>query len=352
MAVGAAVGAIEINHMPKSKFPKFSDVQAKASFPAVLKHYGIAFTQMPSGELRALCPLHEDKSPSMFINIEKRLFNCFGCGAGGNVVEFVRLKESLSDTGSDLGKAASLVMDVSGAGEGYNFVSSSGEAGARSKPARAPVRPEKGIAKEEDGLDEGAAVSNEPLGFELQLELGSAFLSDRGIDAATQEMFGLGVAKRGMMKGRVVIPIHNDGGERIAYCGRYAGDPVPGDEPRYKMPATFNKRLELFNLHRATVLDKDFVVIVEGFWSAIRLHMLDIPTVAAMGAQLYPEQVDLIVAAGFTRAFVVFDGDIAGRMGAEKAVASLSGHMFTRRLDLPDGIKPDAMDQDWLDVLV
>jgi DNA primase len=350
MAAGAAVGATEIPHMPKSKFPKFSDVQAKASFPAVLKHYRIAFTQMPSGELRALCPFHEDKSPSMFINIEKRLFNCFGCGAGGNVVEFVRLKETLSDTGSDLGKAASLVMDVSGAGDGYNFVSSSGEADVRSKPARAPVRPEKGIAKEEERV--GAAVSNEPLGFELQLELGSTFLSNRGIDAATQEMFGLGVAKRGMMKDRVVIPIHNGAGEMVAYCGRYAGDPVPEVEPRYKMPATFNKRLELFNLHRAVALDRDFVVLVEGFWSAIRLHMLGIPTVASMGAQLYPEQVDLIVAAGFTRAFVVFDGDTAGRIGAEKAVASLSGHMFTRRLDLPDGIKPDAMDQGWLDVLI
>ena len=201
MAVGAAAGATEITHMPKSKFPKFSDVQAKASFPAVLKHYGIAFTQMPSGELRALCPLHEDKSPSMFINIEKRLFNCFGCGVGGNVVEFVRLKESLSDTGSDLGKAASLVMDVSGAGDGDNFVASSGEAGAQSKPARSPARPEKGIAKEEERA--GVAACNEPLGFELQLELGSAFLSDRGIDAATQEIFGLGVAKRGMMKGRI-----------------------------------------------------------------------------------------------------------------------------------------------------
>ena len=138
----------------------------------------------------------------------------------------------------------------------------------------------------------------------------------------------------------------------VAYCGRYATDPVPEGEPRYKMPATFNKRLELFNLHRAGQLDRDFLVIVEGFWSAIRLHMLGIPAVAAMGAQLYPDQVDLIATTGFKRAFVLFDGDAAGRMGAEKAVVSLSAHMFTRRLDLPDGVKPDTMDQDWLDLLI
>ena len=174
--------------MPKSKFPKFSDVQAKASFPAVLKHYGIDFTQMPSGELRALCPFHEDKSPSMFISIEKRLFNCFGCGVGGNVVEFVRLKESLGDTGSDLGKAATLVMDVSGAGD--DDVSASGELRASPEARSTPARSEKGIAKEEEGA--GKAACNEPLGFELQSELRSPFLSARGIDAATQEIFGLG----------------------------------------------------------------------------------------------------------------------------------------------------------------
>jgi DNA primase len=332
--------------MPKSKFPKFSDVQAKASFPAVLKHYGIAFTQMPSGELRALCPFHEDKSPSMFINIEKRLFNCFGCGAGGNVVEFVRLQENLGNTGSDLGKAASLVMDMSSEAGGEYRVSTSGEPRAQPNTSRPPAKSAKGIAKEEEGA--GKAGCNEPLGFELQLELGSPFLSARGIDAATQEIFGLGVAKRGMMKDRVVIPIHNSKGELVAYCGRYAGDPVPEGEPRYKMPATFNKRLELFNLHRARQLDRDLLVIVEGFWSAIRLHMLGIPVVAAMGAQLYPDQVDLIVASGFKRAFILFDGDAAGRMGAEKAVVSSSAHMFTRRLDLPDGVKPDTMDVAWL----
>lgn len=334
--------------MPKSKFPKFSDVQAKASFPAVLKHYGIDFTQMPSGELRALCPFHEDKSPSMFISIEKRLFNCFGCGVGGNVVEFVRLKESLGDTGSDLGKAATLVMDVSGAGD--DDVSASGELRASPEARSTPARSEKGIAKEEEGA--GKAACNEPLGFELQLELRSPFLSARGIDAATQEIFGLGVAKRGMMTDRIVIPIHNSTGELVAYCGRYAGDPVPEDEPRYKMPTAFNKRLELFNLHRALALEKDFLVIVEGFWSAIRLHMHGIPAVAAMGAQLYSEQVELIAAGGFKRGFVVFDGDAAGRMGAEKAVVSLSAHMFTRRLDLPEGVKPDTMDERWLDQLI
>jgi DNA primase len=131
--------------MPNSKFPRFSDVQASASFPAVLKHYGIAFTQMPSGELRALCPFHEDKSPSMFINIEKRLFNCFGCGAGGNIVEFVRLKESLGDTGADLGKAGSLVMDMSGGEDGDHGVSSSGDPRAQSKTPRPSAKFEKGV---------------------------------------------------------------------------------------------------------------------------------------------------------------------------------------------------------------
>ena len=187
--------------------------------------------------------------------------------------------------------------------------------------------------------------------FHVQLETGSAFLRDRGIDAATEEMFGLGIAKRGMMKDRLVIPIHNMTGELVAYCGRHIGDPAPSDEPRYKLPSAFNKRLELFNLHRAVALNRDFVVVVEGFWSAMRLHMLGIPSVAIMGAQMHAAQVALLREAGFARAFVVLDGDDAGRMGAEQAILQLAKHMQVRCLELPEGVKPDVMGQDWIDLL-
>ena len=49
------------------------------------------------------------------------------------------------------------------------------------------------------------------------------------------------------MSGRVVIPIHNERGELVAYAGRS----IDGSEPKYKLPAGFHKSLELFNLHRA-----------------------------------------------------------------------------------------------------
>ena len=132
----------------------------------------------------------------------------------------------------------------------------------------------------------------------------------------------------------------------------YEVSSLPEGEPRYKLPKKFNKSLELFNLHRATALGIAFVVIVEGFWPAIRLHMLGIPAVAVMGSHARSTQLDLIVEAGFTHAYIIMDGDEAGRFGAEKAVNDLAGRIFVRRIDLPEGVKPDTMGQEWIDQLV
>ncbi|MCI5040723.1 CHC2 zinc finger domain-containing protein [Cognatishimia sp. D5M38] len=328
--------------MARSKYPKFSEVQARADFPAILKHYGIK--AKPAGdELVCSCPFHEDKTPSCFIHPEKRLFKCFGCGIGGNIFEFVRLKENLGDSGHELGIISKIIMDVCD-------IPLSDVTGNR-----ASLRKPRGTSKvhtETTKKEKKVSEVNKPLSFQLHLAHNIPFLKSRGICEEAERVFGLGVAKRGTLRGRIAIPIHNRNGELVAYCGRFASEYPPEGEPRYKLPKNFNKGLELFNLHRAMALKLDYVVIVEGFWSAIRLHMLGVPCVALMGSHARQTQLDLIVTSGFKRAYVVLDGDEAGRLGAEKATIDLAGYMMVRRIDLPDGIKPDTMDQKWIDQLV
>src|SRR3712207_134942 len=107
-------------------------------------------------------------------------------------------------------------------------------------------------------------------------------------------MFGLGYCARGLMAGRVCIPIQNWEGYTVAYAGRWVGpeEDLPEGKGKYELPSGFRKELELFNLHR--VLDCKHLVVVEGFFGAIRLHGLRFPAVALMGTSISEAQLELL----------------------------------------------------------
>jgi DNA primase len=94
------------------------------------------------------------------------------------------------------------------------------------------------------------------------------------------------------MSGRIVIPIHNAEGELVAYSGRALDEAT---EPRYKLPAGFNKSLELFNLHRALAHSTVMVIVVEGFFDAMKVHQAGFPAVVAlMGSSLSDVQAEKV----------------------------------------------------------
>ena len=117
-------------------------------------------------------------------------------------------------------------------------------------------------------------MENKPLSFRLQLDATHPYLATRGLKRETIEAFGIGYCGRGLMKGRIAIPIHNEKGELIAYAGRWADKEVPADTPRYLLPEGFGKQAILFNLHRAVARDHDVMVIAESYWSVMKLDEL------------------------------------------------------------------------------
>jgi len=68
------------------------------------------------------------------------------------------------------------------------------------------------------------------------------------------------------MQGRIAIPIHDDQGRLVAYCGRALG----ADAPRYRFPGGFQKGQVLFNYHRARATSEHQVIVVEGFFDCMR----------------------------------------------------------------------------------
>ena len=177
--------------------------------------------------------------------------------------------------------------------------------------------------------------------FTLKLDPDHPYLAERGLSPERVAFFGLGYCSRGVMAGRICIPIHNEQGELVAYAGRWPGDDLPEGEERYKLPAKFEKSRVLYNLNR--VVAGEHIVLVEGYWSVFRLHTLGIPVAALMGWSVSPEQIALLRDHGTRFVTLLFDGDETGRRARDKALPELASAFFVKAPLLPDGEKPDTL---------
>src|SRR4051794_24652594 len=121
-------------------------------------------------------------------------------------------------------------------------------------------------------------------------------------------------------------------------------------EERYKLPAKFQNSRVLFNLHR--IAAGEHVVLVEGYWSAIRLHALDIPVAALMGWSVSPEQIALLRERGTRFVTLLLDGADTGRRGRERVLPELARSFFVSAPLLPEGEKPDTLSEQQLRELV
>ena len=327
--------------MPQ-QYIDFSFVKTNASFEAVLAHYNLQATG--SGKERSvLCPFHDENKPSCKVELERKIFHCFGCDAKGNVLEFVARMEGNPD---DLRAAAFTLagickIPVAAPRHRNRKGAADNRQERKARPAPKPSAEPETILSEA-GAGSGEPV-NPPLPFALKLDPDHQYLAERGLNPELVELFGLGWCSRGSMGGRICIPIHNERGELVAYAGRWPGDDVPEGEERYKLPGKFQKSRVLFNLHRVT--PGEHVVLVEGYWSAIRLHALGIPVAGLMGWSVSPEQLVLLRERGTRFVTLLLDGDDTGRRGRERVLPELTNAFFVRAPLLPDGHKPDTVSE-------
>ena len=342
------------------KLIKFAYVNEHGDFEKVLSHFGLDYSRK-GDQLRLLCPFHDDTKPSLNITLtatastQANTFHCFGCHESGSLIDFVAAMEG----GTDLRAAAELIASVSGCDlapprtEKRAGKAKSANTGKGSKPRSKRVTDDS--AKEGDSGAENAAVANSeplstgevvnpPLKFALTLDPAHPYLEER-VDLETINTFGLGAlpeSSRSMMKGRICIPIHNAEGQLIAYAGRYPAAEPPGDVPKYLLPKSFEKMATLFNLHRVDPASK-WVVIVEGFFGAMRLHRLGVPVVALMGTAISPEQIALLEARKTKFVYLMLDGDDPGREAADALLPILARSFLVKVIDLPDGMEPDTV---------
>jgi DNA primase len=154
------------------------------------------------------------------------------------------------------------------------------------------------------------------------------------------------------MKGRIAIPIHNECSELVAYAGRAIDDELAKEEGKYKLPAGFQKSYVVFNLNRAKEHRGSGLIVVEGYFDAMRVHQAGFPNVVAlMGASLSESQEQLLVAAT-DRLVLMFDGDDAGAKCLREFYGKLRRKLFLKEIHLEDGEQPDGLTDERLTSLL
>ena len=315
-------------------------------------------------ELRGLCPFHQERTPSFYVNPEKQVWNCHGCHLGGDVFHFVELidhvdfRTALEQLAARVGvalaadpkaieaerrrrrdrDAALTVLRV--AADYYHHVLVASPAGA---PGRALLAQRDVDEATRDAFHLGYAPAGQRADNLLR------FLASRGHAAPLVTLAGLAQRAEGrpvdVFRRRLVIPIRDEHGTVVAFGGR-ALDQDPRKYLNSRNGPTFDKSKTLFALDRAAaaVRAQGTAVVVEGYFDVLAAHAAGlVSAVAACGTVFTPEHARLL--RRFAGAVTVcFDGDAAGqRAGSEAVPVVVAAGMEARLAVLPEGSDPDDL---------
>lgn len=307
----------------------YKEIKSTVTMEMLLKHYGVfeELKRIEGKNALGCCPIHRGKDPNQFsVCLDRNIWRCFGsCNAGGNVFDFMMMIEG----GISLRNAALLMKRL--------FLSP----GAR-PPVQNEAPAEMETALTTPTLPEPKANTtdeevNPPLPFTLKsLDTDHHFFAENGISKETIAYFGLGFCKKGLLKGRIAIPVHDHLGRLVAYCGRSINDEQAEKEGKYKLPKGFVRSALVFNLYRLKT-DNSPLLVVEDFISAIKAHQSGYKKVVAlMGSNIGKGQEEAILAlTGATgRLLLLFAASEYSQKCADECTALFSRHLFVKNIDI------------------
>ncbi len=308
-----------------------------------------------------LCPFHGENTPSFSVSMDKQIFHCFGCGAGGNVYTFL--------------------MDLDGLTFPEALLKTAQRVGIQIDLGQEDERRSKPTSEHEQAIEAHELVKKLYHHFLLNTKEGQdalQYLENRGINRSVIEKFQIGwslpswdftvkwLRKRGLsielmekaglvirregsdeyvdrFRNRIMFPIEDSKGKTVAFSGRALND----ENPKYlNSPETFifHKSDILYHLAKArqAIRKKQQVVLFEGFADVIAAETAGVGNgVATMGTALTPSHIQTIKRLA-DRVLICYDGDKAGKAAAFKA-----GEMFQKAgLDINISLIPDQLDPD------
>ncbi|MDI9246575.1 DNA primase [Marinobacter sp. CHS3-4] len=310
------------------------------------------------GNYKARCPFHDEKTPSFNVRPDKGFYHCFGCGAHGDAISFVREYDGLgfTDAVEELARRAGLEVpyDQHAKQEMQQAKTLTDALDYASQFYQGALKGQQGsFARDylhQRGLDQ-SIIDQYQLGFAPGT--GTALYDSAGKDiqgplietGTVSDRYG---RPRDLFRNRVMFPIRNSRGRTIAFGGRTLGD----DKAKYiNSPESdvFHKSREIYGLYEAkqALRQVDRLLVVEGYMDVIALAQHGIHyAVATLGTATNQDSLSALLKQARHIVFC-FDGDAAGYRAADKALDNalelLGDGMHLQFLMLPDGEDPDTL---------
>ncbi|MEN8183658.1 MAG: DNA primase [Myxococcota bacterium] len=305
---------------------------------------------------KGLCPFHDEKTPSFHVQPERRVFHCFGCGAGGDVFEFLMRHDNLTfrEAAESAARDCGVEIPVSDGGEPgrmqglveANQLAQDFFVSSLFAPEGAPAR----TYLKGRGLD-GETCRRLGIGFAVDRWDGVVkLLRAAGIPEQIGEQAGLIKLRRSgghydHLRGRITFPIQDPRGRVIAFGGRALDD----QEPKYlNTPESplFRKRESFYGFPASleAMRRRERAVVVEGYFDRIALERAGVEeSVATCGTALGADHArQLRRRTG--NVVLLFDGDAAGQRAMEAALeVLLPTGLRVHAVVLPAGDDPDSL---------
>ena len=325
-------------HNVATRWIDFTELKRQVSIRDVLARYGFmdGLHEKKPGKLVGPCPIHGGKNGTSFnVDADKNVFHCFSECGGGNVLDLVMKIEGC--TIRDAGEKLSDWFGLS-----YERRKKGGPTPQSAK--HTSPKPAAAVHTSERNSADGA---NPPLERPLKdLNPDHPYLVQRGLTVPTIKLFGIGYCTRGLMRGRIAIPIHDEHGDLVAYAGRAVDGALAAEKGKFRFPDGFKKSLVLFNLHRAMQSSDCHLIVVEGFFDCFKVTQAGFPyVVALMGSTLSEPQEQLLLAHS-DRLTLFLDGDDAGTKCLREFYARLRRRTYLREVHLEPGEQPDSLTDD------
>lgn len=304
--------------------------------------------------LSAICPFHNEKTPSFYVYPESGSFYCFGCGAGGDVITFIRMIENLDyiESVKFISQKIGLSLPESNYDDSFNKLK------LRIYEAnRDTAKFYHNVLFSPEGKDALDYLYQRDLAYSTIKHFGLGFspnnrfalvnylrkkgYTDFEIVQANLAFKGRSGAPFDRFFNRVMFPIIDLRGNVIAFGGRIIGDGKPKYLNTSDTPS-FKKNSNLFALNFAKNSCDERLILSEGYMDVISLHQAGFEnSVATLGTSLTQEQVKLISRYS-NEVVIAYDSDEAGQKATNRAIELFrNSGVRIKVLTIPKGKDPD-----------
>ena len=302
-----------------------------------------------------LCPFHNDNNPSMSVNNEKKMFNCFSCNTKGNVIYFMSRFNNITEDQATISLAKRLGIEISEA--------STKEAIKQERLLKVMTEASNFyqyyLNNTEEGLKAKEYLYNRGINDDmiklLKIGLSSSERNYLNLALKQKNISELDQVELGLIKvddnftndifrSRIMFPIENKVGQIVGFSGRIYTQSNQAKYINSSENEIFHKGQILYNFHNAIpyIRQNDKIIIYEGFMDVIASLKVNVNyAVATMGTALTNDHIRMIL--NLTKNVVLcFDGDDAGINAMKRSAMMFANYgIIPKAIVLPSGMDPD-----------